>query len=184
MRLTFARAFSRAFLKRERKKERAIESNAVSFIRLFFNSFFTRSCVRSRRRTCVRSREFVVIHSVRVHVVCPVLDTSPNLADFLIFFLSFRKRIFGRIKQNTHLFRFSFDNSSGDNFSAPMRDDSETFKNSLAGQSNWNAYEGGDEKPLTPEEKKAKNAKEDAEAAARRAASAAKMAAERKAAGA
>ena len=61
-----------------------------------------------------------------------------------------------------------------------MRDDSETFKNSLAGQSNWNAYEGGDEKPLTPEEKKAKNAKEDAEAAARRAASAAKMAAERK----
>ena len=115
--------------------------------------------------------------------MCPVLDTSPNLADFLIFFLSFRKRIFGRIKQNTHLFRFSFDNSSGDNFSAPMRDDSETFKNSLAGQSNWNAYEGADEKPLTPEEKKAKNAKEDAEAAARRAASAAKMAAERKAAG-
>ena len=141
MRLTFARAFSRAFLKRERKKERAIESNAVSFIRLFFNSFFTRSCVRSRRRTCVRSREFVVIHSVRVHVVCPVLDTSPNLADFLIFFLSFRKRIFGRIiKQNAHLFRFSFENSAGDNFSAPMRDDSETFKNSLAGQSNWNAY--------------------------------------------
>ncbi|CAL6383555.1 unnamed protein product [Bathycoccus prasinos] len=73
---------------------------------------------------------------------------------------------------------------SGDNFSAPMRDDSETFKTSLAGQSNWNAYEGADEKPLTPEEKKAKNAKEDAEAAARRAASAAKMAAERKAAGA
>jgi hypothetical protein len=127
-----------------------------------------------------------VIHAVRVHVVCPVLDTSPNLADFLIFFLSFRKRIFGRIiKQNTHLLnRFSFENSAGDNFSAPMRDDSETFKNSLAGQSNWNAYEGGDEKPLTPEEKKAKNAKEDAEAAARRAASAAKMAAERKAAGA
>merc|ERR1719454_761300 len=70
---------------------------------------------------------------------------------------------------------------SGDNFSAPMRDDSETFKNSLAGQSNWNAYEGAGEKELTPEEKKAK---EDAEAAARRAASAAKMAAERKAAGA
>ena len=185
MRLTFARAFSRAFSKSERKKERAIESNAVSFIRSFFNSFFTRSCVRSRRRTRVRSREIVrVIHSVRVHVVCPVLDTSPNLADFLIFFLSFRKRILGRIKQNTHLFRFSFENSSGDNFSAPMRDDSETFKNSLAGQSNWNAYEGADEKPLTPEEKKAKNAKEDAEAAARRAASAAKMAAERKAAGA
>merc|ERR1712216_970516 len=64
---------------------------------------------------------------------------------------------------------------SGDNFSAPMRDDSETFKNSLAGQSNWNAYEGAGEKELTPEEKKAKNAKEDAEAAARRAASAAKM---------
>ena len=114
-----------------------------------------------------------------------MLDTSPNLADFLIFFLSFRKRIFGRIiKQNAHLFRFSFENSAGDNFSAPMRDDSETFKISLAGQSNWNAYEGADEKPLTPEEKKAKNAKEDAEAAARRAASAAKMAAERKAAGA
>lgn len=129
--------------------------------------------------------------AVRVHVARPVLDTSPKKKKTLIFglifcffFLSFRKRIFGRIKQNTHLFRFSFENSSGDNFSAPMRDDSETFKNSLAGQSNWNAYEGGDEKPLTPEEKKAKNAKEDAEAAARRAASAAKMAAERKAAGA
>jgi len=34
----------------------------------------------------------------------------------------------------------------------------------LAGQSNWNAYEGADEKPLTPEEKKAKYDKEDAEA--------------------
>ena len=92
-------------------------------------------------------------------------------------------------KHSTHLFRFlslllTTTNSSGDNFSAPMRDDSETFKTSLAGQSNWNAYEGADEKPLTPEEKKAKNAKEDAEAAARRAASAAKMAAERKAAAA
>ena len=65
-----------------------------------------------------------------------------------------------------------------------MRDDTETFKNSVAGQSNWNAYEGAGEKELTPEEKKAKNAKEDAEAAARRAAAAAKMAAERKAAGA
>ena len=76
-----------------------------------------------------------------------------------------------------------FLNRSGGNFSAPPRDDSETFKTSVAGQSNWNAYEGAGEKELTPEEKKAKNAKEDAEAAARRAASAAKMAAERKAAG-
>merc|ERR1711939_842690 len=58
----------------------------------------------------------------------------------------------------------------GGNFSAPMRDDSETFKNSVAGQSNWNAYEGSGEKALTPEELKAKNAKEDAEAAARKAA--------------
>lgn len=104
------------------------------------------------------------------------------LADFLIFFLSFRKRIFWT--QHSPLSLTFNNNSAGDNFSAPKRDDSETFKNSLAGQSNWNAYEGADEKPLTPEEKKAKNAKEDAEAAARRAASAAKMAAERKAAGA
>ena len=101
------------------------------------------------------------------------------LADFLIFFLSFRKRIFWT--QHSPLSLTFNNNSAGDNFSAPKRDDSETFKNSLAGQSNWNAYEGAAEKPLTPEEKKAKNAKE---AAARRAASAAKMAAERKAAGA
>ena len=46
-----------------------------------------------------------------------------------------------------------------------MRDDSETFKNSVAGKSNWNAYEGSGEKALTPEELKAKNAKEDAEGA-------------------
>merc|ERR1711959_64440 len=61
--------------------------------------------------------------------------------------------------------------NGGGNFSAPPRDDSETFSNSLAGQSNWNAYEGSSEKALTPEELKAKNAKEDAEAAARKAAS-------------
>ena len=60
--------------------------------------------------------------------------------------------------------------NGGGNFSAPPRDDSETFANSLAGQSNWNAYEGGGEKALTPEELKAKNAKEDADAAARKAA--------------
>ena len=60
--------------------------------------------------------------------------------------------------------------NGGGNFSAPMRDDSETFKNSVAGQSNWNAYEGSGEKALTPEELKAKNAKEDAEVAARKAA--------------
>ena len=60
--------------------------------------------------------------------------------------------------------------NGGGNFSAPMRDDSETFKNSVAGKSNWNAYEGSGEKALTPEELKAKNAKEDAEAAARKAA--------------
>ena len=53
--------------------------------------------------------------------------------------------------------------NGGGNFSAPMRDDSETFKNSVAGKSNWNAYEGSGEKALTPEELKAKNAKEDAE---------------------
>ena len=56
------------------------------------------------------------------------------------------------------------------------------FSDSLAGKSNWNAYEGSAEKPLTKEELKAKNAKEEAAAAARRAASAAKMAAERAAA--
>ena len=71
-------------------------------------------------------------------------------------------------------FSFFHSNNSakigGGNFSAPMRDDSETFKNSVAGQSNWNAYEGSGEKALTPEELKAKNAKEDAEAAARKAA--------------
>merc|ERR1711959_765650 len=60
--------------------------------------------------------------------------------------------------------------NGGGNFSAPPRDDSETFSNSLAGQSNWNAYEGSAEKALTQEELKAKNAKEDAEAAARKAA--------------
>ena len=117
---------------------------------------------------------------------CVLCVTRRQICLIFSFFSLFSEENFGGlIKQNTHLFRFSFENnSSGDNFSAPMRDDSETFKNSLAGQSNWNAYEGADEKPLTPEEKKAKNAKEDAEAAARRAASAAKMAAERKAAGA
>merc|ERR1711959_715273 len=45
--------------------------------------------------------------------------------------------------------------NGGGNFSAPPRDDSETFSNSLAGQSNWNAYEGSAEKALTPEELKA-----------------------------
>ena len=60
--------------------------------------------------------------------------------------------------------------NGGGNFSAPPRDDSETFSTSVAGKSNWNAYEGSGEKALTPEELKAKNAKEDAEAAARKAA--------------
>ena len=60
--------------------------------------------------------------------------------------------------------------NGGGNFSAPPRDDSETFATSVAGQSNWNAYEGAGEKALTPEELKAKNAKEDADAAARKAA--------------
>lgn len=133
--------------------------------------------------------------AVRVHVARPVLDTSPKKKkdvdfwlDFLLFFSLFSEEEFLDAKHSPLvrilLRLYFYRRSSGDNFSAPMRDDSETFKNSLAGQSNWNAYEGGDEKPLTPEEKKAKNAKEDAEAAARRAASAAKMAAERKAAGA
>merc|ERR1711959_706604 len=45
--------------------------------------------------------------------------------------------------------------NGGGNFSAPPRDDSETFAGSVAGQSNWNAYEGSGEKALTPEEPKA-----------------------------
>ncbi|CAL6291457.1 unnamed protein product [Bathycoccus prasinos] len=72
---------------------------------------------------------------------------------------------------------------SGGNFSAPPRDDSETFKTSVAGQSNWNAYEGSSEKELTPEEKKAKAKAEEDASNARRAAAAAKMQAEREKAG-
>merc|ERR1711957_130469 len=58
----------------------------------------------------------------------------------------------------------------------------ESFGESISGQSNWNAYEGGSDKILTKEEKQAQNAKEEAESAARRKASAVKMAAERAAA--
>ena len=76
-----------------------------------------------------------------------------------------------------------FLNRSGGNFSAPPRDDSETFKTSVAGQSNWNAYEGSGEKELTPEEKKAKAKAEEDASNARRAAAAAKMQAEREKAG-
>ena len=76
-----------------------------------------------------------------------------------------------------------FLNRSGGNFSAPPRDDSETFKTSVAGQSNWNAYEGSSEKELTPEEKKAKAKAEEDASNARRAAAAAKMQAEREKAG-
>jgi hypothetical protein len=76
-----------------------------------------------------------------------------------------------------------FLNRSGGNFSAPPRDDSETFKTSVAGQSNWNAYEGSSEKELTPEEKKAKAKAEEDASNARRAAAAAKMKAEREEAG-
>ena len=76
-----------------------------------------------------------------------------------------------------------FLNRSGGNFSAPPRDDSETFKTSVAGQSNWNAYEGSGEKELTPEEKKAKAKAEEDASNARRAAAAAKMKAEREEAG-
>ena len=65
----------------------------------------------------------------------------------------------------------------------PPRDDSETFKTSVAGQSNWNAYEGSGEKELTPEEKKAKAKAEEDASNARRAAAAAKMQAEREKAG-
>ena len=65
----------------------------------------------------------------------------------------------------------------------PPRDDSETFKTSVAGQSNWNAYEGSSDKELTPEEKKAKAKAEEDESNARRAAAAAKMQAEREKAG-
>lgn len=72
---------------------------------------------------------------------------------------------------------------SGGNFSAPPRDDSETFKDSVAGQSNWNAYEGSGEKELTPEEKKAKAKAEEDASNARRAAAAAKMKEEREKAG-
>ena len=67
-----------------------------------------------------------------------------------------------------------FLNRSGGNFSAPPRDDSETFKTSVAGQSNWNAYEGSSEKELTPEEKKAKAKAEEDASNARRAAAAAR----------
>jgi hypothetical protein len=52
------------------------------------------------------------------------------------------------------------------------------FQDSVAGKSNWNAYEGSAEKALTKEEKAAKNKAEDEAAAARRAASAKKMAEE------
>ena len=76
-----------------------------------------------------------------------------------------------------------FLNRSGGNFSAPPRDDSETFKTSVAGQSNGNAYEGSSEKELTPEEKKAKAKAEEDASNARRAAAAAKMQAEREKAG-
>ena len=57
------------------------------------------------------------------------------------------------------------------------------FKDSVAGKSNWNAYEGSDEKTLSPEELRAKNAAEEKEIQARRAAAAKKMEEERKAAG-
>ena len=57
------------------------------------------------------------------------------------------------------------------------------FEESVAGKSNWNAYEGSSEKALTKEELAAKNKAEDEAAAARRAASAKKMAEERKKAG-
>ena len=81
------------------------------------------------------------------------------------------------------LFCYILLNRSGGNFSAPPRDDSETFKTSVAGQSNWNAYEGSGEKELTPEEKKAKAKAEEDASNARRAAAAAKMQAEREKAG-
>ena len=84
---------------------------------------------------------------------------STFFSFFLSFFLSFVLYNSATPQKN-----------GGGNFSAPPRDDSETFSNSLAGQSNWNAYEGSGEKALTPEELKAKNAKEDADAAARKAA--------------
>ncbi|CEF98971.1 unnamed product [Ostreococcus tauri] len=57
------------------------------------------------------------------------------------------------------------------------------FKDSVAGKSNWNSYEGADEKLLSPEELKAKNAEEEKKIQARRAEAAKKMEAERKAAG-
>ena len=57
------------------------------------------------------------------------------------------------------------------------------FKDSVAGKSNWNAYEGSAEKTLSPEELRAKNAAEEKEIQARRAAAAKKMEEERKAAG-
>ena len=57
------------------------------------------------------------------------------------------------------------------------------FEDSVAGKSNWNAYEGSSDKALTKEELAAKNKAEDEAAAARRAASAKKMAEERKKAG-
>jgi len=69
--------------------------------------------------------------------------------------------------------------NSGDNFGAPARDNTESFKGSTAGNSNWNSYEGGDDKKLTKEEKKALNEKAEAESKARRAAAAIKLQAEK-----
>ena len=57
------------------------------------------------------------------------------------------------------------------------------FKDSVAGKSNWNAYEGSDDKALTPEELKAKNEAEEKASQARRAEAAKRMAAEREAVG-
>ena len=126
-------------------------------------------------------------------------------AQFLVFFfckcvhVSNRKqdtssgRIFFKQKKLTTIIKLTFSSSSlfqlraafrsGGNFSAPPRDDSEAFKTSVAGQSNWNAYEGSSEKELTPEEKKAKAKAEEDASNARRAAAAAKMKEEREKAG-
>ena len=64
-----------------------------------------------------------------------------------------------------------------------VRSRSAGFKDSVAGKSNWNSYEGADEKLLSPEELKAKNAEDEKKIQARRAEAAKKMEAERKAAG-
>merc|ERR1711966_592801 len=104
-----------------------------------------------------------------------------NTLLYIIKMFSVTQTVTQSVRLNATVSKRDVTRRSGGNFSAPPRDDSGTFKASVAGQSNWNAYEGSGEKELTLEEKKAK-AEEDA-SNARRAAAAAKMKAEGEEAG-